>query len=314
MLGYFQGTGGFSFEAGVSGPGITGMVDLGTSGSPAITPDLVIGSLTGSGNVQLTTGNLITGTDNTNQSFSGTIFGIGGVLKVGSGTQTLNGANTFTGPVTITAGVLATNNVAAPGSAQGIGESGSLALNGGTFRYTGGASNNGFAPAISVGGADGTLDAAGPPGTQYIVYGGSFSGSGALAFLDSATAGTGTAAQTWLVTGDSTASGFNGPVTIGKSQTNSGWVQYRSNAANPFGTGTITINGGGILSADAGNTTPSTLGNNIILNGGELATQGVAMTYSGTITLNPSTNSTVGTVNGQSNTILLSGPVSGSVR
>ena len=101
-------------------------------------------------------------------------------------------------------------------------------------------------------------------------------------------------------------------MTIGKSQTNSGWVQYRSNAANPFGTGTITINGGGILSADAGNTTPSTLGNNIILNGGELATQGVAMTYSGTITLNPSTNSTVGTVNGQSNTILLSGPVSGS--
>ena len=113
VLGYFQGTGGFSFEAGVSGPGITGMVDLGTA-APRITPDLVIGSLTGSGNVQLTTGNLIVGTDNTSPAaFSGVISGIGGVLKVGSGTLTLSGVNTYSGDTTIASATVQVGNTLA---------------------------------------------------------------------------------------------------------------------------------------------------------------------------------------------------------
>ena len=55
-------------------------------------PDLVVGSLTGSGNVVLSTGNLSTGFDNTNTTFSGAISGIGGVNKWGTGTLTLAAA------------------------------------------------------------------------------------------------------------------------------------------------------------------------------------------------------------------------------
>ena len=119
VIGYFQGGGGYSLEAGVSGP-VTGYFryDLGSPSSfVPITPDLVIGSLTGGGNVQLTTGNLIVGTDNSTQpAFTGVISGIGGVLKVGSGTLTLGGVNTYSGTTTIAAGTLrlaasSTNNI-----------------------------------------------------------------------------------------------------------------------------------------------------------------------------------------------------------
>ena len=68
--------------------------------------------------------------------------------------------------------------------------------------------------------------------------------------------------------------GFIGNIIIGNGSANSGWVQQRSNAASPFGAATITINGGGVLSADTGTAAPTTLSNNIILNtGGTLGTQ-----------------------------------------
>ena len=56
-------------------------------------------------------GTLITGSDNTDTTFSGTISGAGGNLtKVGSGTFTLNGANTHSGTTLISAGNLQINN------------------------------------------------------------------------------------------------------------------------------------------------------------------------------------------------------------
>ncbi|WP_186230953.1 autotransporter-associated beta strand repeat-containing protein, partial [Burkholderia gladioli] len=45
--------------------------------------------------------------DGTNQSFGGTIGGTGGLVKQGSGTETLTGANTYTGGTTINAGTIA---------------------------------------------------------------------------------------------------------------------------------------------------------------------------------------------------------------
>ena len=113
VMGYYQITGGYSFEAGVSGPDTSGStVDLGSASSPALTPDLVAPSLSGGGNVNLQTGNLIVGSDNANSTFSGTISSSGpaaaiaGVLKVGGGNLTLTGSLNYGGETTISGGTL----------------------------------------------------------------------------------------------------------------------------------------------------------------------------------------------------------------
>ena len=225
----------------------------------------------------------------------------GGLTKSGAGTLTLTGASTYTGATTVTSGVLATNNLQANGTASGIGLGTALNLNGGTLRYTGGANNNGFNRTITVGASGGTLDNAG--GT-FVFYGGSFAGSGSLAFVDSTSSG-----HEWLITGSS--SGFSGNVQVGNGSASSGTLQYRSNSANPFGTGTIQINGGGMVTADFGSTNPSTLSNNLILNGGTLGTQQANIAYTGTVSL--LADSTVGHgYTGTVGTVNLAGVVSGS--
>ena len=97
----------------ISGAGNTTYTDINTTNA-TITPDLVVGSLSGSGNISLSTGSLIIGTDNTNKSYSGVIssaVGVpAGVSKWGTGTQTLSGVNTFTGGTMINAGTLAVAN------------------------------------------------------------------------------------------------------------------------------------------------------------------------------------------------------------
>lgn len=121
IVGFYEGGGGDSIRVGINGAD-TGNVDvtLGASG-PAVTPDLVVGSLAGAGgNLQLTTGGLIVGTDNSSQSGGATISGIGGVMKVGSGSQTLTGANTHTGGTFLTAGKLILGG--ASGTAAGAGD------------------------------------------------------------------------------------------------------------------------------------------------------------------------------------------------
>src|SRR5262249_62099636 len=65
-----------------------------------------IGSLAGAGSVTLGTGTLIAGNDNTSTGFSGVISGLGGLTKVGTGTQTLSGANTYSGATTVNGGSL----------------------------------------------------------------------------------------------------------------------------------------------------------------------------------------------------------------
>ena len=85
-----------------------------------------IGSLSGSGDVDIGTAILTLGGNNRDTTFSGTISGTGGLVKRGSGVFTLSGNNAFTGPTTIDAGTLAlrsnlTSNVtiAAGGSLAG---------------------------------------------------------------------------------------------------------------------------------------------------------------------------------------------------
>lgn len=110
QVAYIQGSGGYGLHSQYSGPD-TGdvLVDLNT-GNAQLTPDLAIGSLTGSGSVELSTGNLIAGSDGSSTAFSGAITadaGLpGGLLKVGAGTLTLSGANTYTGTTTVAQGNL----------------------------------------------------------------------------------------------------------------------------------------------------------------------------------------------------------------
>ena len=73
-------------DAQIGGAGKRGDGEVNTANANAqITPDLVIGSLSGSGAVALTTGDLLAGSDNTSTSFSGVISGIGDVNKWGTG-------------------------------------------------------------------------------------------------------------------------------------------------------------------------------------------------------------------------------------
>ena len=205
------------------------------------------------------------------------------MYQLGPGTTTDNAANTFTGVLNIDGGVFATNNVSTVGAAQGMGEASSLVLNGGAFRYTGGNSGTNFAPTINLGASGGTIDT--PSGS--FVFGGAFSGNGQLTAVNSAGLN-----GAWLLdTGNSPT--FTGNIVIGDGIHTQSGIQYRSNAAYPLGTGTITVNALGLSTADNnGSSNPGTLPNNIILNGGTFGTQSASVTYGGTI--NVQSNSFVG--------------------
>ena len=65
-----------------------------------------IGSLAGSGTVDLNVNALTVGNDNTSTTFSGIIANAGSLTKIGSGTLTLAGKNTYTGATWVNAGRL----------------------------------------------------------------------------------------------------------------------------------------------------------------------------------------------------------------
>ncbi len=65
-----------------------------------------IGSLAGSGAVQLGAGTLTAGANNSSTAYSGVLTGSGAFVKTGTGVLTLSGANTFTGATNVNAGTL----------------------------------------------------------------------------------------------------------------------------------------------------------------------------------------------------------------
>jgi autotransporter-associated beta strand protein len=88
-----------------------------------------VGSLSGvaSSEVQLNSGSLIVGSDDTSTTFSGIISGAGFFKKIGTGTLTLTGANTYTAPTEISGGTLLT------GAANVLPGSSAFTLSGGTL-------------------------------------------------------------------------------------------------------------------------------------------------------------------------------------
>jgi autotransporter-associated beta strand protein len=90
-------------------------------------PSLSIGSIEGDGQIYLSKGTLMVGTNNLSTTFSGVLHpgsstggsGTGALTKIGSGTLTLSGANLYTAGTTVSAGTLVVSNTT--GSATGTG-------------------------------------------------------------------------------------------------------------------------------------------------------------------------------------------------
>lgn len=91
-----------------------------------------IGSLAGGGsaggNVTLGSANLVTGVNNLSTAYDGVISGSGGLVKVGTGTQTLSRTSTFTGPLSVQNGAVSTPSVANAGLNSPLGAGNSLIL------------------------------------------------------------------------------------------------------------------------------------------------------------------------------------------
>jgi autotransporter-associated beta strand protein len=83
-----------------------------------------VGSLSNAGNITLTAADntavtLSVGSNNSSTTYSGTLSGLGGLTKVGSGEFTLSGANTYTGLTTASSGTLRIGNGGTTGSVGG---------------------------------------------------------------------------------------------------------------------------------------------------------------------------------------------------
>jgi len=219
---------------------------------------------------------------------SGVVTGSGGLTKNGTGVLLLNGANDFTGGVTIKNGTLSLGNVA--GSGTGVitlGDSGgsanvNLATGAGTWAndITVASGSTGNTIAIYNSGSSATVYTGNitlsnnltvsANGTGSIRLGGNLTGSSVLTLA--------AATSTANVTIDGLSNNYNGGTIL-----NSGVLRVGNDTA--LGTGTLTINGGGLSSNSTG---ARTLQNNIIV-GGDFDL-GLAATGTGVITLNGTVN------------------------
>jgi autotransporter-associated beta strand protein len=108
------------------------------------------------------------------------------IQKTGSGTLVLSGANTFTGGTTISAGTLEVASIADSGTSN-LGTAGSLAIGGGTLRYTGSGAQS-TTRDLSIDGVAATIDVVSPTGSL------TFSSSGGTRTASLTKAGSGSLA------------------------------------------------------------------------------------------------------------------------
>ena len=187
---------------------------------------LTIGSLVGSGTVRVK-GNLTLGGDNTTDAnFTGRIvnsLGSSGVVKIGTGTQTLSGSNSYLA-TTVNAGILQVGNANALGGSTVTVNGGSLDLNG--YNVTVGAlSGSSGGTVTNMGSGTSTLTTAITATATY-----------ASSIAD----GTGAVALTKQGSGMLVLSGSN--THSGGTTVSSGTLQVGN--VNALGTGGLTVNSG----------------------------------------------------------------------
>ncbi|MDR5781954.1 autotransporter-associated beta strand repeat-containing protein [Caballeronia sp. LZ065] len=287
----------------------TGAVNLANAGtaldvSGADTPQ-TIGALSGVGGTSIALGdNTLAFGDANNTTFGGTIGGTGGIVKQGSGTQTLTAAQTFTGNTTINAGTLALGAGGSLDSASvvDIGQPGAVL-------DVSGASTN-----PTLGGLSGVAGGSVLLGSHSLflavngdsVYGGTISGTGGIVktgagtqTLDGAntfTGGTSLAGGT-LVLGNAGALGSGGLTVDAPSTLDTSTALTIGNA--------VTLNTGATFggSNDLTLTSPVTGGGGITKDGAANLTLAGNNNYSGGTTLNS------GTITANTGTALGSGTV-----
>ncbi len=106
--------------AGTNQLGSLGRVNVFTPGTLEVSSSLTVGSIAGTGTIDLVGGDLLAGGDNTSTTFSGSLVGAGDFQKQGTGTLTLSGTNTNTGLVSIIGGVLEVSGSAAISDASQV--------------------------------------------------------------------------------------------------------------------------------------------------------------------------------------------------
>jgi len=163
---------------------VAGLMHLNTPGSlNCATFNLNVGSMSGNAPIDLGSGVLTTGSDNTSTTYSGAITGNGSLTKTGNGILTLAGSNTYTGGTSINTGSLVINGslghtAISVGGGATLGGTGSI---GGSVTVAGGSSPGTWGTISLVDGAANTLTLSDATSTDTVLMiGGSTAGSMSL--------------------------------------------------------------------------------------------------------------------------------------
>jgi autotransporter-associated beta strand protein len=249
-----------------------------------------VGSLAGAGSVTLGTNTnvrLTTGGNNATTTFSGVISGSGGLIKTGTGVQSLTHANMYAGPTAINSGTL----IAAADDALGTGTTAATAATvtaGATLGFEGGIVYTRAKPVTlngtGAGGAGAMLNRGGNNSFMGPITLGSDSTIGAMPgtalTLGGTVSGTGTRALTKAGGGMLVLSAAN-PYT-GGTILMAGTLAVGNNTA--LGTGSLTLTGGVLQSSSS--TSTVALNNTFTVNGPATVGGSNNLTLSNTGTLN----------------------------
>lgn len=295
------------------------------------------GTLTGGGTVDMGANTLAVG-GATNGVFGGSIAGTGGLVKQGTGTETLSGSNTFTGETVVNAGTLAIGaggslssstvvNLAAAGTGFDISAGGNQSI--GALNGVVGSSVSLGASTLTLNGVgntnfDGTIGGTGGliengPGVQTLDGSNTFAGgvtlnAGGLVLGNNNALGTGTLAVANAVTLDSNVSvsvtnnivlGANAALNLlGSNAMAFSGVISGNGALIKSGASTLTLNGANTFSGG----TTITAGTLALGAGGSLFASGVVtLSGSGTFDMSAAGNQTIGSLMGTTGNVNLGG-------
>jgi len=249
-----------------------------------------LGGLTGNQTLALSNflGSAVTltvGNNNSAQTYSGSMTGIGSLIKTGTGAFTLSGTNSYTGNTTVSGGLFtlpAGASISGAAVTIGAGNAAQLTINGGSLTGTTmtiASANNGFL--LSSGSASFTGNVAfsdnGNNATELQITGGTLtansmtSGRTALSFTAQPTAGQTTTNGIYIAGGTlniNTTLGVGGTSAAANSSTS---MRLDSGSVTVGGTTTITINNAGrwsVLDINGGTfTSNDTIGSGIKIGG-----------------------------------------------